>query len=143
MPVSSPRGVSSLPTGLRRLGGRMAWVGLSLLVLAVLVTVGPAANVQVSAAPPDPTFGGGPVSATSAVLGLNPGAVKQPARPGIYVFYDSGNADPTKSPITGGHMKFDWKQVEEGPGEYDWGPVDQWLAMMSASNKPAGIGFAT
>ncbi len=121
----------------------MAWVGLSLLVLAVLVTVGPAANVQVSAAPPDPASGSGPAGATSAVLGLNPGAVKQPARPGIYVFYDSGNADPTKSPITGGHMKFDWKQVEEGPGQYDWGPVDKWLATMSASNKPAGIGFAT
>lgn len=121
----------------------MAWVGLSLLVLAILVTVGPATNVQVSAAPPDPASENGPAGATSAVLGLNPGAVKQPARPGIYVFYDSGNADPTQSPITGGHMKFDWKQVDVGPGRYDWKAVDKWLAMESASNKPTGVGFAT
>lgn len=143
MPASSPRGVSSLPTGLRRLGGRIAWVGLSVLVLAVVISAGPAANVPVNAAPPDPASGETPAGANSAVAGLNPSVVKQPARPGIYVFYDSGNADPAKSPITGGHMKFDWKQVEVGPGRYDWGPVDSWLAMMSASKKPTGIGFAT
>ncbi len=143
MPTSSPRGVFSLPTGLRRFGGRIAWVGVGLLALALLAGMGAATGAHVSAAPPAPDSGSLPAAPFAQPRGLNPSAVQQPARPGIYVFYDSGNADPTKSAITGGHMKFDWKQVETGVGQYDWSVVDRWLAMESASNKPTGIGFAT
>jgi hypothetical protein len=72
-----------------------------------------------------------------------PQAVPSDARPGIYVFYDSTNLDPTTNPITGGHMKFEWNRIELGPGRYDWSEVDRWLEMMQGSNKAAAIGFVT
>ncbi|MCS7038120.1 MAG: DNRLRE domain-containing protein, partial [Caldilineales bacterium] len=72
-----------------------------------------------------------------------PQAVPPDARPGIYVFYDSTNLDPTTNPITGGHMKFEWNRIELGPGQYNWSEVDRWLETMRASNKAAAIGFVT
>ena len=62
-------------------------------------------------------------------------------RPGIYVFYDWSNLDPSTAPITGGHMAFEWKRIEVAPGQYDWSIVDRWLAKEASLDKPAALGF--
>ncbi len=72
---------------------------------------------------------------------LSPNLVAPEFRPGIYVFYDWANVDPNSAPITGGHLAFNWNQIEVAPGQYDWSTVDRWLAREAASNKPAALGF--
>ncbi|NOZ71791.1 MAG: DNRLRE domain-containing protein, partial [Chloroflexi bacterium] len=72
-----------------------------------------------------------------------PAAVAATQRPGIYVFFDWYNLNPSQYPVTGGHVTFEWKQIELGPETYDWSRLDKWLAAESALNKPAAIGFAT
>ncbi|NUQ37095.1 MAG: DNRLRE domain-containing protein [Caldilineales bacterium] len=86
---------------------------------------------------------GRPAWAEPAVAPAAPGGVPPTGRPGIYVFLDWQNLDPASNPITGGNAIFEWKVLEKGPGRYDWGVMDRWLDMMSASNKPALVGFST
>ncbi|MBX7235145.1 MAG: DNRLRE domain-containing protein [Caldilineales bacterium] len=105
-------------------------------VLALLVLLGSWVWAMQALAQPGEANG-------QSAAASGPDAVGPDARPGIYVFYDSSNVDPTANPITGGHFKFEWNKIELGPEQYDWSDVDAWLGRMSASNKPAAIGVAT
>lgn len=61
--------------------------------------------------------------------------------PGVYVFLDTTNVDPAEYPVTGGHMKFFWSDIELADGFFDWTEVDKWLDEQTSLGKPTAIGF--
>jgi len=66
--------------------------------------------------------------------------------PGIYVFHDIYNFDPTTYHLVGGHRSFDWSQLESTEGSYNWGgssDIEIWIAAEAAKGKAVGIGVQT
>jgi hypothetical protein len=66
-------------------------------------------------------------------------------RPGIYVFYDQYNLNPADYPgvIVGGHMSFQWKNIETSPGYYDWTRIDNWIQQEYDLGKRVGLEITT
>ena len=62
------------------------------------------------------------------------------ARPGVYVFYDWRHLDPQVSPLVGGHVTVQWKTLETGPRQYDWGWLNDFLDRDQALGKVDGVG---
>ncbi|HID33451.1 MAG TPA: DNRLRE domain-containing protein, partial [Anaerolineae bacterium] len=118
--------LSHIPPSPFSLGVFLALLGLSLLLLASGWSA-PAVSAQLGLPTPQ--------------KGQEFDAVPPELRPGIYVFYDWGNLDPNDAPITGGQLSFPWEDIEVSPGQYDWSPIDRWLAREAALNKPTAIGF--
>jgi hypothetical protein len=67
------------------------------------------------------------------------------ARPGIYIFYDQTYLNPAEYPgiIAGGHMTFQWKNLETSPGYYDWSRIDDFLTAQALLGKAAGLEITT
>ncbi len=63
------------------------------------------------------------------------------ARPGVYTFYDWQHLDPARYPIVGGHVTLQWKTLDVGPGRYDWGWLDRYLAQDARLGKADGVGL--
>ncbi len=63
--------------------------------------------------------------------------------PGVYVFFDWSNMDPTQYPyITGGHEVATWSNVETlREGQYNWTWLDSWIADNAVLGKAVGRGF--
>ncbi len=64
---------------------------------------------------------------------------------GLYTFFDWPHLDPDVYPwIQGGHTVPTWRAVEsDGPGQYRWEQIDQWIAAEAALGKTVGLGFNT
>jgi len=64
---------------------------------------------------------------------------------GLYTFFDWPHLDPQLYPwLKGGHLVFTWRTVErDGPGQYHWDAVDQWMAAEASLGKPVGLAFNT
>jgi Leucine-rich repeat (LRR) protein len=64
---------------------------------------------------------------------------------GLYTFFDWRHLDPEIYPwLKGGHLVFTWRTVErDGPGQYRWDAIDQWMATEASLDKPVGLAFNT
>ncbi|MBE2234386.1 MAG: hypothetical protein IAE85_12915, partial [Anaerolinea sp.] len=64
---------------------------------------------------------------------------------GLYTFFDWPHLDPQLYPwLSGGHLVFTWRTVErDGPGQYRWDAIDQWMAAEASLGKPVGLAFNT
>ena len=64
---------------------------------------------------------------------------------GLYGFLDWKHLDPDVYPwIKGGHSVTPWRFMEyDGPGQYRWEQVDQWIAAEAALGKQVGLAFNT
>ena len=64
---------------------------------------------------------------------------------GLYTFFDWPHLDPDLySWLTGGHLVFTWRTVErDGPGQFRWDAIDQWIASEASLGKPVGLAFNT
>ncbi|NOZ51425.1 MAG: DNRLRE domain-containing protein, partial [Chloroflexi bacterium] len=104
---------------------RLVWRGLIAGILLFWVLIGYA---EVEAEP----------GTTNAPAATAPGQ-----RPGIYVFFDWDNLNPAQYPVTGGHVTFEWKQIDLRPGVYDWSRLDKFIQAEADLNKTTVVGFAT
>ena len=64
---------------------------------------------------------------------------------GLYTFFDWRHLDPELYPwLKGGHMVFTWRTVERnGPGQFNWDAIDQWMATEASLGKLVGLAFNT
>jgi Leucine-rich repeat (LRR) protein len=64
---------------------------------------------------------------------------------GLYTFFDWRHLDPELYPwLQGGHLVFTWRTVErDGPGQFRWDAIDQWMAAEANLGKPVGLAFNT
>ncbi len=76
---------------------------------------------------------------------LSPGIDRLPnaPKPGVYVFEDYANLDPSVYPIVGGHMDITWEKLEPQPGVFDWSFLDSWIEAEASKGKPVVIGIDT
>ncbi|GEM_PF-1824078 len=113
------------------LGG--AWAGLA----------SPAAAQTVS--PVDVTAQAGDLQSCPAWQAPPAASYQSFPNAGLYTFFDWSHLDPQLYPwLTGGHLVFTWRTVEqEGPGQYRWDAIDQWMAVEASLGKPVGLAFNT
>jgi Leucine-rich repeat (LRR) protein len=132
----------------------MLTLRLSLVLIAVLL-VSSILLAQASAASPQqeaPLAGPAEAVAQPAELLACPAWQAPPAasyqsfpNAGLYTFFDWPHLNPELYPwLTGGHLVFPWRTVErDGPGQYRWDAIDQWMAAEASLGKPVGLAFNT
>ena len=77
-----------------------------------------------------------PVSVDAAVI---PGG----GRPGVYLGRDYDNLDPGFWPIIGSYQTFEWGDLNPSAGNYNWDPIDSYLAAVASKGKAGGLHIVT
>ncbi len=78
----------------------------------------------------------------SAVTAI-PGRLANAPHPGVYTFEDYRNLDPNAYPVVGGHMNFNWNEIEPEPNLFRWDIIDGWIASEAAKGKTVGFAVNT
>lgn len=87
---------------------------------------------------------GGPTTRLSAQSGASrvpPITRPEPVAPGVYPLYDYRNLSTSQYHVVGGHQSFDWRTLQPGENNFNWGPLDNWIAAEWAAGKPVAIGI--
>jgi len=76
---------------------------------------------------------------TEATIARLPAGVQ----PGVYAARDWRFLPSDTYPLAGGHMQYNWNQIEIADSTYNWSELDTWLGGEDMQGKAAGLGFVT
>ncbi len=119
-----------------------------LLVSGILLAQASAAPLQQEAPPAGPAeavHSSGELLACPAWQAPPAASYQSFPDAGLYTFFDWPHLNPELYPwLTGGHLVFPWRTVEQdGPGQFHWDAIDQWMAAEASLGKPVGLAFNT
>ncbi|MFZ2489808.1 MAG: hypothetical protein WAZ19_17005 [Anaerolineae bacterium] len=124
-------------------------IGLFLLAVSVRLNLASPAHAQPPAPQPAPATFVLPADSklTACPAWQAPPAASYQSFPdaGLYTFFDWLHLDPDTYPwLQGGHLVFPWRTIErDGPGQYRWDAIDQWIASEDQLGKKVGLAFNT